>query len=235
MTTVPLRQEHGVLFLSAKMDGIGPLLVTFDPGAADTYTSYARSRFTGAAPKTVCLASACFAAAMQYFDGDPNALAPKHDARAGTIAGSIGPALLQRYVATIDYRASTLTLVPVETFSPPRDARPLPLSFDTYGLPVVHAEVDGVAAALELDVRAPRSMLFSPFLERTKLPHDSMNVRIVGYDVPNVAFLFSSATSGKFADSAVAGLLGNNVLSQFVVTLDLPHHRAFLYDADDKV
>lgn len=226
--TVPLRQEHGVLFLEARINGVGGLLVTFDPGAGDTYTSYARSRLLGAAPKSVCLADACFAAEMQYFDGNPNALAPKHDVATGQIAGSIGPALLQRYVATIDYGASTLTLVPVEAFSPARDARRLPLTFDTYGLPVVQAAVNGIAGAFELDVRAPHSMLFSPFLERTKLPQQPMNVRVGGYEVRDAAFMFSSATSGKFADPALAGLLGNNVLSQFVVTLDLPHHNAYL-------
>lgn len=234
---VPLRNENGVLLLSATVDGAGPLLFTFDPGAGDLYTAYARDRLNGRAPQTVCLAGACYAAGMQYFDGDATQLFPKHDQSLGAIAGSIGPALLQNYVASIDYSTSTMTLVPAAQFQPPPDAKPLAVRPDARGVPAVAAAVDGKPALFELDVRAPTSMLFAPFLQSTGLrasygngrgPYPVRTVNVSGAEIHGASFLFSTATTGDFAATDVGGLLGNNVLSHFVVTLDLPHQRAYL-------
>jgi hypothetical protein len=233
----PVRNERGVLLLTASLDGAGPLLFTFDPGASDLYTSYARQRLNGRAPQTVCLSSACFPAAMEYFDGDPAQLFPRHDRSLGAIAGSIGPSLLQHYVARLDYRASTLTLIPPAQFQPPRGAQPLTIGTDSSGMPAVAAAIDGKPALFELDLRAPRSMLFAPYLQRTGLrcshensrgPYAVPTLKISGTEVQGAAFRCSTASSGKFAASDVAGLLGNNILSHFVVTLDLPHRRAYL-------
>ena len=228
--TVPMKQEHGVLYLQVRVDGAGPLLVTFDPGGEDVYTSYARTHLNGRAPKTVCLSSACYPARMQYIDGDPNQLDPQHDSHAGIIAGSIGPSLLREYVACVDYRNSTLTLTPATVFRAPPAARALPLTFDSYQMPVAQAEVDGVAAPLEIDVRAGTSMLFSPFVARTKLDRTRVvhTVKIAGYTLQDVRITSSMATSGKFASSEVAGLLGNNLLSRFALTLDFQHRNAYL-------
>ena len=120
--TVKLLQEHGVLYVQATVDGVGPLLMIFDPGASDVYTSYTRSRLNGRVPTTVCLSTACVHASMEYLDGDPNQLDPRHDARKGTIAGSIGLAFLRRYVACIDYRDSTIALLSADAFRPTSDA-----------------------------------------------------------------------------------------------------------------
>jgi hypothetical protein len=174
---------------------------------------------------------------MEYFDGDPAQLYPKHDASLGILAGSIGPQLLHRYVARIDYRSSTLTLIPAAQFQPPREAQALALSFDSSNMPAIAGAVDGKRALFELDVRAPTSMLFTPFLQRTGLrssygrtrrPHAVRSVQISGAELHGAVFWFSTASSGKFAASDVAGLLGNNVLSHFVVILDLPRRRAYL-------
>lgn len=243
--SVPLIQEHGVLLLAATLDGAGPLLFTFDPGAGDVYTRYAREQLHGRTPQTVCLSAACYAADMQYFDGDPSAIFPKHDAANGTIAGSIGPKLLAHYAARIDYHSSTLTLIPLVRFQPPAGAHALVMHVDAAGLPAVGAAVDGKNAAFELDMRAPTSMLFRPFLagtglgdsyartpvvkqSGTLLAHAIDTVQVGGAALHRIAFWFSTDTSGKFANADVAGLLGNNVLSNFVVTLDVPHHVVYL-------
>jgi hypothetical protein len=182
---------------------------------------------------------------MKYFDGDSSQLDPQHDTRKGQIAGSIGPSLLQHYVTTIDYHASSITLTEPDAFRPSRDARRLPLTFDSYGLPVVQCTVDGFTASFELDVRAPTSMLFRPFLSRTGLDrsyaatpivressfsvaHSVRAVRIGGFELQSMAFWFSTATSGKFANASLAGLLGNNVLSHFQLTLNIPDRSAYL-------
>jgi hypothetical protein len=245
VVTVPMIQEHGVLYVQAQIDGVGPLLLTFDPGGEDVYTSYARNKLAGRASQKVCLATACFATSMKYLDGDPGELDPHHDTRHGVIAGSIGPSLLQHYVTTIDYQASSMILSELDGFRPPSDAQRLPLTFDSYGLPVVPGVVDGITTSFELDLRAPTSMLFRPFLARTGLDrlyaatpivkesnasiaHAIRVVQLGGFELHDVAFWFSTATSGKFANDSLAGLLGNNVLSHFLVTLDVPHRCAYL-------
>ncbi|HEY6326889.1 MAG TPA: hypothetical protein VIW73_10310 [Candidatus Cybelea sp.] len=224
---------------------MGPLLMTFDPGAGEVYTSYTRSRLNGRIPDEVCLSTACVHSAMGYVGGDPNQLDPQHDTRTGTIAGSVGPAFLRRYAVRINYHDSTLALLPITAFRPASDAVRLPIAFDSYGLPVVHATIDGISAPFELDVRAPTSMLFRPFLERTALSqfyaaapivrrsstlvaHAVRKVDVAGFQLRDVPFWFSTATDGKFANPAVAGLLGNNVLSHFVLTLDFSHRAAYV-------
>lgn len=153
--------------------------------------------------------------------------------------------MLRHYITRIDYRASTLTLLPPSQFRPPAEAKQLALSFDASGVPAVAAAVDGKRALFELDVRAPTSMLFSPFLARTGLhrtyartpvvkqsrtmySHPVHTVTMSGFGLHDVPFWFSTGKAGKFASSDVAGLLGNNVLSHFVVTIDLPHRRVYL-------
>jgi hypothetical protein len=242
---VKLSQEHGVLYVQATIDGVGPLLMTFDPGAGDVYTSYTRTRLNGRIPEKVCLSTACVHVSMEYVDGDPNQLDPRHDARKGTIAGSVGLAFLRRYVARINYHDSTLALLSAAAFRPRSDEVRLPLAFDSYGLPVVHATLDGISAPFELDVRAPTSMLFRPFLERTGLSrfyaaapvmrrsgtlvaHAVRTVNVAGFQLRDVPFWFSTATHGKFANPTVAGLLGNDVLSHFVLTLDFSHRAAYV-------
>lgn len=241
--TVPVHNENGVLLVDATLDGRRPLLFTLDPGASDLYTRDARALLNGHAPKNVCLSSACFTANMQYFDADPAQLYPQHDPSLGAIGGSIGPALLHSYVAEINYRASTLTLIAPAHFAAPAGVQPLALRSDSSGMPVVAASVDGNTASFELDVRAPTSMLFTPFLNRTGLggayasaavvkksmfvAHSVRRVQISGVELHGVPFWFSTASQGKFAADDVAGLLGNNVLSHFVVTLDMPHRRAY--------
>ena len=246
---IPLTQEGGVLFVRAELDGRGPMLMTFDPGGEDMYTSDARSALNGRAPHTLCLATACVSVSMEYLDGDPNQLDPRHDVRRGVISGSIGPALLARYVATVDYRASTLTLTPASEFRPPPGAQRLPMTVDSNGMPVVPAAIDGFSVPVEVDVRAPTSMLFAPFLERTHLDqsyaqapvvkrsasmtaHAVGSVRIGSFELHDIPFWFSTATTGKFADAKEGGLLGNDVLSQFVVTLDLAHRYVYLVSVE---
>lgn len=240
-----IRNEGGVLLVPATVDGAGPLLFMFDPGANDLYTSYARERLNGRAPRIICVSGACYSATMGYFGGDPAQLDPQHASSGGTIAGSLGPELLRHYVARIDYRSSTLTLIAPEDFRPPRSATPIALRLDSYGLPVAPASVDGIPGLFEIDVRAPSSMLFRPFLERAglgrryaktpvvrrsgmRVAHAVRSVRLQGVTVRSVPFWFSADTSGKFASGEVAGLLGNDVLSHFELTFDFPHRSVYV-------
>ena len=233
--SVQLHQERGVLLLDARLNGSEPMLFVLDPGESDLYTRYARAELHGRKAQTVCVSSACYPTSMQFLDGDSNQIDPKHDTSLGPIAGSIGPELLQRYVVQIDYRASSLTLIPPAQFHPPSGTRPLPLRVDANGVPAVSGAIDETRGDLELDVRAPTSLLFTPFLDRTGLrskypgkPHIVHTVRIGSTVLHGMPFSFSTASGGKFASTDVAGLLGNNILSHCVITFDLPHHGAYL-------
>lgn len=242
---VPIEIEHGVLFVWGELDGVGPLLFVLDPAAGDFMTTYASSRLRGRPPTQLRVGDAPVPVTMEAVPGEPSLLVPSHDRRRGAIAGSIGPALLKHYALGLDYAASTMTLTPLETFAPPAHAERLPFTLDEYGMPVVEARIDGITARFELDVRAPTSMLFAPFLQRSGLGLAYANAPVVKHSESGVAHAidaisvgghrlhavtawFSQDSTGKFASASVAGLLGNNVWSNFVVTLDYRDRAAYI-------
>lgn len=88
---------------------------------------------------------------------------------------------------------------------------------------------DGIAGRFEIDVRAPVSMLFSPFVRQHHIVEDGAHRMTVGrFTVRSAAVRLSGATAGKFASTEVAGLIGNDVLSRFVVTLDYQRRAVYL-------
>jgi hypothetical protein len=244
-SSVPLEIEHGVVFVSCEVDGIGPLLFVIDPGAGDFLTAYGASRLRDKPVRRLVVGTAMVSATMPVADGDSNQLVPNHDPSRGTIAGSVGPALLKRYAMELDYAESRMTLSPLPTFTPPPKAARLPFTLDDHGMPVIEAQIDRSPAHLELDVRAPSSMLFAPFLKSSGVgtryagapvvkqtpmgvAHAIHELSIGGHRLSSVTAWFSGAASGKFASATVAGLLGNNVWEHFVVTLDYRRHTAYL-------
>ncbi len=146
--------------------------------------------------------------------------------------------------STIDYGKRTITLTPFAQATPPPGAVALALRIDEFSMPVIAASADGHPGAFELDVRASSSMVFKPFAQRSGLSaryagapilknsengvqHTLASFVLGPYSVRNVPTWFSSATKGKFASDSNAGLLGNNVLSHFVVTLN--YRRRIVY------
>lgn len=209
-----MTNERGVLFMRAWVDGVGPLLFVLDPGAQDVITTYGRDRLGGKQPFPV-------------FPGDPQQLDPQHDQANGTIAGSIGPGLLRYYIVRIDYAKAEIVLVPFDAPDPARDAQSFPLRIDGFGMPTIAASVDGAHGQFEIDVRAPFSLLFTPFVRKHQFRGVGHTVTLGRYTVHDSAMRLSQASAGKFASAEVAGLIGNDVLSGFVVTFD--YHRQTLY------
>jgi hypothetical protein len=208
---ISMTNERGVLLLHLEIDGVGPLLFIFDPGAPDILTTYGESQLRG---KPL----------FPVLSGDPEQLDPKHDPSSGTIAGSIGPALLQRYAVRIDYANAAITLIPFRTVASPLDPHALAMRVDAYEMPTVAAAVDGIAGRFEIDVRAPHSMLFTPFVrEHAFREEEAHRIGLGRYVVRDSTVRLSRASQGKFASAGVAGLIGNDVLSKFIVTLD--YHR----------
>ncbi len=225
---VSMTIDRGVLFVRASVNGVGPLLFIFDPGAGDLITAYGAERIGEKPAREIALDEASVRGVFPVLSGDPEQLDPRHDPSHGAIAGSLGPAFLQRYAVRINYEKSTIALIPFGTFAAQREAQAMPLYIDRYGMPTVAATFDGVGSQFEIDVRAPVSMLFTPFVREHQVidgrPH---SITLGRYVVRNAAVRLSRASNGKFASAEVAGLIGNDVLSKFVLTFD--YHTGALY------
>ena len=244
-TEVPLLIDQGVLLLHAQVNSAGPLLFVFDPGAGAFITTYAQARLSKQSVRTLRIGGASIAESMPVLPGDPAQLYPEHDTRLGVLAGSIGPDLLRHYVVRVDFPRKDLALVPFRQFTAPRGAAALRLRFDPFGMPVIDARVDHATGRFELDLRAPTTMLFKPFADEhdlsrryasapvlksagTRVQHSLSQIELGPYVVRDVPTWFSTETSGKFAQRTIGGLLGNNVLSHFVITLDYRSGIAYL-------
>lgn len=222
---VSIITDRGVLFVNASVNGVGPLLFIFDPGAGDLITTYAADRIGGKPVREIGIGDASVRGVFPVLSGDPEQLDPKHDLAQGAIAGSLGPAFLQQYAIRIDYAKAAITLTPFGTFVPEQAAEQLPVNIDSYGMPTVTAAVDGITGRFEIDVRAPTSMLFSPFVRQHHvLDEQPHSIDLGRYVVRDAVLRLSRASAGKFASAEVAGLIGNNVLSKFVLTFDYHRH-----------
>jgi hypothetical protein len=244
---VPLTIDRGVLFVRANLNGGGPMLFVFDPGAGDFVTTYARERLRENRVQKLAIGAVSIDVELPVLSGDPQQVDPAHDVSLGAIAGSIGPALLQDYAVRIDYRNATIAFIPLDDFAAPQSATSLRLTFDRFMMPTVPASADGFPGRFELDVRAPTSMLFTPFVERNRFDtryaahpvlkrsatgtqYALSTVSIGPFTVHEARAWLSTASQGKFASSAVDGLIGNDILEHFVVTLDYRARMVYLQD-----
>ena len=241
--TVPLRVDKGVIFFDVRLDGKGPFAFILDPAAEDGITADTLQQLGRKAGDTAQVDVAVGALhfgrlPLRVFDGDGAYLDPKHDHTAGPIAGTLGPELLKRYVLRLDYAHATLGFTPLAAFRYRGDGRALPVVFHDV-MPLISASADGVSGLFAYDVRAPgRLMLFHPFLERNGFlarydvqpdaAHPSIagvlhTLQLAGVTLRQQPANFAGYTSGKFAADDEAGVLGYDVLSQFVTTVDYAH------------
>ena len=243
--SVPLRLDHGVVFIDVTVDGRGPFAFILDPGAGDTITQDTLRRLglaAGAETAEVELAigdAQLGKLTLPVFPGDGRGLYPKHDPAGPPIAGTLGPDLLKRFALRVDYAGAALTLTPLETFNYGGHGTALPLVFHDV-IPLVEASADGISGLFAYDLRAPGAMLlFHPFLERNgfleryhthpdaahpMLPVTLHELAIAGVTLQDQPARFGGFSEGKFAVADEAGVLGHDVLSQFVTTIDYRHH-----------
>jgi hypothetical protein len=242
--TVPMHLDHGVIFFDAKLDGKGPYAFILDPGAGGAITSdTVRKLGLAAGAETVQVDLSIGAAHIGKFSvpvlpGDGADLYPKHDPAGPPIAGALGPDILNRFALRLDYAAATLTLTPLESFDYRGDGKALPVVFHDV-IPLISASADGVNGLFAYDVRAPSALLlFHPFLEQhgflarygahpdaghLMLPVTLHTLEVAGVTLKDQPARFGGFTEGKFAATDEAGLLGYDVLSQFITTLDYRH------------
>lgn len=239
--TVPMHLDHGVIFFDARVDGKGPFAFILDPGAGGAITGdTVRTLGMHADADTVEVDLSIGAAhigrlAVPVLPGDGTELYPKHDPAGPPIAGALGPDILDRFALRIDYLARTLTLTPLDKFKYQGPGKALPIVFHDV-IPLITASADGVSGLFAYDVRAPgKLMLYHPFLERhgflkrygvtpdadhTLVQGTLHALQLAGVTLDDQPANFAGFTTGKFAATDEAGLLGYGVLSQFVTTID---------------
>ena len=238
--TVPLHMDKGVIFFDATVDGKGPFAFILDPAAEGGITGDTLHQLGLGAGDTadvdVSIGTLRLGRlSLRVFDGDGAYLDPKRDPAAAPIAGTLGPELLRAYALRLDYAHATLSFTPLTAFHYAGKGKALPVVFHDI-MPLIHAAADGVDGLFAYDVRAPgRLMLFHPFLEHNgflgrygvqpdaahpSIPGVLHRLDLAGTTLREQPANFAGYTSGKFAAADEAGVLGYDVLSQFVTTVD---------------
>jgi len=170
--------------------------------------------------------------------------------------GVIGQPIFERYVVTIDYQRKMLTFTPPSQYVAPAGA--VVVRFDLpRQIPVVDAELDGVHGRFGVDTGARSSLLvYRPFAEEHKLrekygahvegvtgwgiggPIRSLLVRsddfsLGGFDVKGSVVRLSTQGAGATTSSAIAGLIGPDILERFIVTFDYSRRQMLLEKSKD--
>ncbi len=170
--------------------------------------------------------------------------------------GVIGQPIFERYVIRIDYQRKVLTFTPPSQYVAPAEATAVRFDLPAQ-IPVVEAELDGVRGRFGVDTGARSSLLvYRPFAEEHKLrekygahvegvtgwgiggPIRSLLVRskdfsLGGFDVKGSVVRLSTLGSGATTSSAMAGLIGPDILERFVVTFDYSRRRMLLEKSSD--
>lgn len=163
--------------------------------------------------------------------------------------GFVGYDLLSRFVVRVDYARGQVTLCDPESWSPaPEDGSPLALALDQ-NVPSVVAQFDGLPPArfmIDTGDSVSAVMLYGPYVKANKVDEkyprgttvegtgaggevSTRRVRARSFGLSGVTFtdVPTDLLPARGASKAVAGALGNDLLSRFVVTFDYPHRRVF--------
>jgi hypothetical protein len=169
------------------------------------------------------------------------------------LAGLIGSELLARYAVTIDYVRRVLILNS-PGFRPPSAGFALPLGYaispDGLSHPSVRAELNGIAGEFSIDTGSGGQVFMSDQFQREHQPFADAgktlrfrspggiggrtNIRMgfgrglsIGPATLTPPVITGSTDAGGARLAASAGLLGNVILSQFLVTIDYQSGQAY--------
>ncbi len=170
--------------------------------------------------------------------------------------GVIGMAIFERYVVRIDYQKKVLTFTPPSQYVAPAGASVVKFDLPQQ-IPVVNAVLDGVAGRFGVDTGARSSLLvYRPFAEEHKLREKygahvegvtgwgiggpirslllrSENFSLGGFDVKGSVVRLSTQGSGATTSTAMAGLIGPDILERFIVTFDYSRRQMVLEKSKD--
>jgi len=164
------------------------------------------------------------------------------------IGGILGYDFLSRFVTRIDYNREVLSFFEPDSFAPPAGATALdaPLVHNIFTL---SASLDGVAGIFYLDTGANGSLLHGSFADSTGLARGRRtlemairgtggeekaslcrfdSLRIGGVTVARPVLAITRGARGINALENVDGIIGNDILERFTVTLDYRRQRVLL-------
>lgn len=260
-TTVTLKIEGGHLYVEGKVNG-KPARFLLDTGAgANILTPEAVQRLgiSLGDQKVHAQGAGTVEAGLAIIDRIDIGQASLEDESAVILSlppqlevdGLLGYSFFNRFVVTLDYDASRMTLTSPKTFQPAPEAAVLPLKING-NIPFFEAEADGVKGVFELDSGAAGSLiLFAPFVERNGLRarYSPRIATITGRGiggllkgelvrmptlklgkvvVKSLIAELSQQTSGGFYDKTLAGNIGAGILRRFTVTTDYSRKKLYL-------
>jgi aspartyl protease/PDZ domain-containing protein len=171
--------------------------------------------------------------------------------------GIIGSDFIKQFVVEVDYPARVLRFHDKDKFSYTGNGEIIPIRLDQQGHPIIEAEVTPVGGQpikgrYVLDLGSGNSLaLHSPFVNEHRLLNPGLKtIRAIGmggaggqtngqigrvaemkigsFKLANVNTLFSEDKAGAFANSALAGNIGQRIASRFKVFLDYGRSRIIL-------
>lgn len=171
--------------------------------------------------------------------------------------GIIGSEFIKQYVVEVDYQARVLRFHDKDKFTYSGKGETIPIGLSNEGHPIIEAEVTPVGGhpikgKYVLDLGSGNSLaLHSPFVNEHRLLNSGLKtIRAIGmggaggqtngqigrvaemkigsFKLANVNSLFSEDKAGAFANSALAGNIGQRIASRFKVFLDYGRRRIIL-------
>ena len=266
-TTIPFDLINNHIYLEARLNGQGPFRMLCDTGGSNIVTpelakelglkSEGAIEGTGVGEKSedvgltkigslqvgdVTLKDQVFA----VFD-----LSAMKDVEDVPFQGLIGYEVFKRFVVTIDYESSRLTLTLPAAFSYGKTGTVLPFKFNGT-IPQVEGELDGIPGRFDIDTGSRSSLtVLAPFVESHNLKsrygakveavvgwgvggaHRGLVARtkvlkLGGVVVKGVIAELSLSTKGSFIDPYVAGNVGAGVLKRFNIIFDYARQKMIL-------
>ena len=268
-TSVPLQIVNNHVYTSVMLDGHGPYTFVLDSGGDYIVTPEVAAALGTKSVGGVRLSgvgSATEGAAFTRVDAIAVGAAQIRNqymlvlpiargfgvAEGMRIDGMLGYQFLSRFLTTIDYAGSKMTLaMPPALPAAVPGAAAIPFFFDGT-IPIVPVTINGVAATAEVDTGNRATLeLLAPFLASHSAiaalaktapavtgfgiggPSYSRlgrvpSLQIGPYSFSNVVTLFSVATQGALADPFTPANVGGGIWRRFDLTFDYQHSRLLL-------
>jgi hypothetical protein len=171
--------------------------------------------------------------------------------------GIIGSDFIKEFVVEVDYQARVLKLHNKEKFVYAGNGETIPLKLDQHGYPNIEAEItprngQPIKGRFILDLGSGGALaLHSPVVKEHRLLESQENtIRVIGaggaggqvtgrlgrlaeirigkFKIAEPTTLFSQDTAGAFANSALAGNIGQRIAGKFKVFLDYGREQIIL-------
>lgn len=168
------------------------------------------------------------------------------------VTGVLGYDTLNQSVIEIDYGNRWVQFHSRRGFTPPRDAKEIPLRMDA-NVPTVRVSIEGIEAWVHLDTGSDNELdLSAPFVQKHKLLESKdrgemspagvrgiggssramrgflRRLELGGFVFEDLPANFSTSNEGVMGSTDVAGVLGAGILSRFHLYLDYASSRLWI-------